>query len=99
LTENLVVTCSGNFSAPAFLCTVMALGIDNVPFSVDWPYESNVAAVDFLKCQPLEQHDIEKVASQCRARFASLTLSGSPKNPRRRIAARKTRIPARVSAA
>ena len=40
----------------------MALGIDNVLFSVDWPYESNVAAVDFLKCQPLEQHDIEKVA-------------------------------------
>jgi len=33
-----------------------------VLFSVDWPYESNVAAVDFLKCQPLEQHDIEKVA-------------------------------------
>jgi predicted TIM-barrel fold metal-dependent hydrolase len=62
LTENLVVTCSGNFSAPAFLCTVTALGIDNVLFSVDWPYESNVAAVDFLKRQPLEQHDIEKVA-------------------------------------
>jgi predicted TIM-barrel fold metal-dependent hydrolase len=62
LTENLVVTCSGNFSPPAFLCTVMALGIDNVLFSVDWPYESNVAAVDFLKRQPLEQHDVEKVA-------------------------------------
>lgn len=62
LTENLVVTCSGNFSAPAFLCTVTALGIDNVLFSVDWPYESNVAAVDFLKRQPLEQRDIEKVA-------------------------------------
>jgi 2,3-dihydroxybenzoate decarboxylase len=62
LTENLVVTCSGNFSAPAFLCTVMALGIDNVLFSVDWPYESNVAAVDFLERQPLERHDIEKVA-------------------------------------
>src|SRR5262245_12561101 len=62
LTENLVVTCSGNFSSPAFLCTVMALGIDNVLFSVDWPYESNVAAVDFLTRQPLEQHDIEKVA-------------------------------------
>jgi hypothetical protein len=62
LAENLVVTCSGNFSAPAFLCTVMALGIDNLLFSVDWPYEPNVAAVDFLKRQPLEQHDIEKVA-------------------------------------
>ena len=62
LTENLVVTCSGNFSAPAFLCSVMALGVDNVLFSVDWPYESNVAAVDFLKRQPLDPHDMEKVA-------------------------------------
>jgi len=62
LTENLVVTCSGNFSAPAFLCTTMALGVDNVLFSVDWPYESNVAAVDFLKRQPLGPRDMEKVA-------------------------------------
>jgi 2,3-dihydroxybenzoate decarboxylase len=62
LTENLVVTCSGNFSEPAFLCTVMALGIDNVLFSVDWPYESNAGAVDFLKRQALEPHAMEKVA-------------------------------------
>ena len=62
LTENLVVTCSGNFSGPAFLCTVMALGVDNVLFSVDWPYESNVAAVEFLKRQPLDPHQMEKVA-------------------------------------
>jgi predicted TIM-barrel fold metal-dependent hydrolase len=62
LTENLVVTCSGNFSAPAFLCTVMALGIDNVMFSVDWPYESNAMAVDFLKRQNLDAHDLAKVA-------------------------------------
>jgi predicted TIM-barrel fold metal-dependent hydrolase len=62
LTENLVVTCSGNFSAPAFLCAVMALGIDNVLFSVDWPYESNTAAVDFLKRQPLDPRDMAKVA-------------------------------------
>jgi predicted TIM-barrel fold metal-dependent hydrolase len=62
LTENLVVTCSENFSAPAFLCTVMALGIDNVMFSVDWPYESNAMAVDFLKRQNLDAHDLAKVA-------------------------------------
>jgi predicted TIM-barrel fold metal-dependent hydrolase len=62
LTENLVATCSGNFSAPAFLCTVTALGIDNVLFSVDWPYESNTAAVDFLKRQPLDPNDMAKVA-------------------------------------
>jgi predicted TIM-barrel fold metal-dependent hydrolase len=62
LTDNLVVTCSGNFSTPAFLCTVMALGVDNVMFSVDWPYESNSRAVDFLKRQVLGAHDMEKVA-------------------------------------
>ena len=62
LTENLVVTCSGNFSTPAFLCAVMALGVDNVLFSVDWPYESNSAAVDFLKRQALSPHDLGKVA-------------------------------------
>jgi predicted TIM-barrel fold metal-dependent hydrolase len=62
LTENLVVTCSGNFSTPAFLCSVAALGMDNVLFSVDWPYESNVAAVEFLKRQPLGPHDMAKVA-------------------------------------
>jgi predicted TIM-barrel fold metal-dependent hydrolase len=62
LTQNLVVTCSGNFSAPAFLCSVMALGIDNVLFSVDWPYESNAAAVDFLKHQALGPNDMAKVA-------------------------------------
>jgi predicted TIM-barrel fold metal-dependent hydrolase len=62
LTENVVVTCSGNFSAPALLCTVMALGIDNVLFSVDWPYESNRIAVDFLERLPLSAGDREKIA-------------------------------------
>ncbi len=32
LKENLLVTCSGNFSDDAFRCTVMALGVDNVHF-------------------------------------------------------------------
>jgi len=62
LTENLMVTCSGNFSSAAFLCTVMALGVDNVMFSVDWPYESNVAAVEFLERQALSGQDLAKIA-------------------------------------
>jgi predicted TIM-barrel fold metal-dependent hydrolase len=62
LTENLVVTLSGNFSEPAFLCTVQAMGIDKVLFSVDWPYESNTGAVGFLKRQPLSPEDLAKVA-------------------------------------
>ena len=64
LTDNLMVTCSGNFSTAAFLCTIMALGIDNVMFSVDWPYESNLVAVDFLKRQALNEQDLAKIAHQ-----------------------------------
>jgi len=62
LTENLVITCSGNFSTGAFLCAVMEMGIDNVLFSVDWPYESNKVGVEFLKHLPLSPADKEKFA-------------------------------------
>ncbi len=72
LTENLAVTCSGNFSAPAFACTVAALGIDNVMFSVDWPYESNEGAVEFLRRQPLGPADLAKVAHRNAERILRL---------------------------
>jgi 2,3-dihydroxybenzoate decarboxylase len=62
LTENLVITCSGNFSTPALVCSVMALGADNVLFAVDWPYESNRAGTDFLKQLPLSDDDKAKIA-------------------------------------
>ena len=62
LRDNLVVTTSGNFSAPAFLCTLFTLGADNVLFSVDWPYESNKVAIDFLRALPMSDGDKEKVA-------------------------------------
>ena len=62
LTENLMVTCSGNWSVPAFVCTVMAMGIDNVMFSVDWPFEANTTAMEFLNKVPLGPGDLEKFA-------------------------------------
>jgi predicted TIM-barrel fold metal-dependent hydrolase len=62
LRDHLVVTTSGNFYTPALLCTVMALGIDNVIFSVDWPYESNRAGAEWFKTLPFELADREKLA-------------------------------------
>jgi predicted TIM-barrel fold metal-dependent hydrolase len=62
LRENVVITTSGNFYTPAFLCSVMALGIDNVIFSVDWPYESNKLGRAWLDELPLSAEDKEKVA-------------------------------------
>ena len=61
LRENLVVTTSGNFFMPAFLCTLMALGPDNILFSVDWPYESNRVATDWLSHLQIADQDKEKI--------------------------------------
>ncbi len=61
LRENLVVTTSGNFFTPAFICTLMALGADNIMFSVDWPYESNRVAIDWLSHLQISDHDKEKI--------------------------------------
>ena len=38
LKQNMLVTTSGNWYEPAFLCTLLALGADNILFAVDWPY-------------------------------------------------------------
>jgi predicted TIM-barrel fold metal-dependent hydrolase len=72
LTENMVITCSGNFSVPAMVCSVMALGPDNIMFAVDWPYESNRAAVQFLRQLTLDQEVIEKIAYRNAARILGL---------------------------
>jgi predicted TIM-barrel fold metal-dependent hydrolase len=72
LRENLVVTTSGNFYTPAFLCTVMALGIDNVMFSVDWPYESNLLGAQWLKELPLCEDDKAKLCHRNAERILRL---------------------------
>jgi predicted TIM-barrel fold metal-dependent hydrolase len=62
LTQNVMITCSGNWSVPAFMCSLLAVGIDNMMFSVDWPFESNKVAMEFLKRVPLSAPDLEKFA-------------------------------------
>jgi predicted TIM-barrel fold metal-dependent hydrolase len=62
LKENMLVTTSGNWFPPAFHCTVAALGIDNILFAADWPYEPNTAAVQFLENLWISDLDKEKVA-------------------------------------
>jgi 2,3-dihydroxybenzoate decarboxylase len=62
LRENLLVTTSGNFFVPAFMCAYIALGADRILFSVDWPYESNLAAVAFLDGLQISPQDKHKIA-------------------------------------
>ena len=46
--NNIFVTSSGVFDEPVFCCTKEMLGIDNLMFSVDYPFQDNVNATDFL---------------------------------------------------
>ena len=60
--ENLVVTTSGNWYEPAFVCTLLALGIDNMLFAIDWPYESNKVGMEFFNKLSLNDTDKHKLA-------------------------------------
>jgi predicted TIM-barrel fold metal-dependent hydrolase len=62
LKDNLVVTTSGNWFEPAFVCTLLALGADNILFAVDWPFEPNTTAMHFLNQLPISERDREKIA-------------------------------------
>ncbi len=62
LRENMVVTTSGNWYEPAFVCTMLALGADNILFAVDWPYEPNLTGMEFLKKISISDLDREKIA-------------------------------------
>ena len=70
--QNLAITTSGAFSVPALLCSMMTIGVDNIMFSVDWPYESNKAGTDFLRALPVSEDDREKIAGRNAERLLKL---------------------------
>src|SRR5688572_17572394 len=75
LQQNMLVTTSGNWYEPAFQLTLQALGVDNILFAVDWPYESNKTGVAFLKGVSLSESDREKVAHRNAERVLRLPSS------------------------
>ena len=60
--ENLLVTTSGNWFEPAFVCTLLALGADNILFAIDWPYEANKTGIEFLRKISISDGDRQKIA-------------------------------------
>jgi len=60
--ENVFVTNSGVFDQPVLKCAVSMLGIDNLMFSVDDPFQDNLEAMEFLHKAELSQEDKEKFA-------------------------------------
>lgn len=62
LRDNLVVTTSGNWHIPSFLCTLQTLGADNILFAIDWPYEANKTGMAYLNSLPISEDDRAKIA-------------------------------------
>ena len=72
--ENLFITTSGAFSAPAFRCAMEVMGDDNLMFSVDWPYESNRAGTAFFDRLELSPATREKVGWSNAARLLRIEM-------------------------
>lgn len=62
--ENFIITTSGNFYLPAFLCGYMALGAENIVFASDYPFEHCSQAVEFMRHAPISDPDKERICSK-----------------------------------
>lgn len=61
--DNIVVTTSGMNYAPPLLMTIQALGIDNVLFAADYPFEVVRDSVDAVDNLAIADRDKEKIYS------------------------------------
>jgi 2,3-dihydroxybenzoate decarboxylase len=62
LRKNIYVTTSGWFSDSALKYVIEKMGIDRVLFSIDYPYEQQKLACDWMDRVPLSNKDKEKIA-------------------------------------
>ncbi|HUO39063.1 MAG TPA: amidohydrolase family protein, partial [Mycobacterium sp.] len=62
LKKNVFITSSGVFDQPVFDCAKAILGLDNLIFSVDYPFQDNFAAMEFLERCDLSVKDKERFA-------------------------------------
>ncbi|MEX8548404.1 MAG: amidohydrolase family protein [Mucilaginibacter sp.] len=60
--EQLYITTSGFFTEPPLRIAIDTFGIDNIMFSVDYPFSTNEMGVEFLNSLDLPNQQIEKLA-------------------------------------
>ena len=59
--RNIAVTTAGAFSPEPLRCTIDAMGLDRVLFSVDYPLEDSEEAARFIETAPLSEAEREAV--------------------------------------
>ncbi len=72
LRENVCITSSGVFDVPVFDCARAMLGLDNLMFSVDYPFQDNFAAMEFLDHCELSREDRERFAHRTAEKLLKL---------------------------
>lgn len=73
--DNILVTTSGVCSAEPLLCTLAALGEDNIMFSADYPFERTSEAAEFIDAAPVSEAVRAKICSGNAARALRLAIA------------------------
>src|SRR5580700_3643018 len=59
--DHFYITTSGNFSQPALQCAIAELGVARILFAVDWPFQPNGQAVEFVTAAKLTAAEREQI--------------------------------------
>ncbi|PUZ26154.1 amidohydrolase [Chitinophaga parva] len=70
--EQVFITTSGFFTQPPFKLALETIGLDNLLFSVDYPFSTNEMGREFLDNTGLSVPDLEKLAYRNAARVLGL---------------------------
>ena len=62
LREQVSITTSGIFTVPPLMAAIGTFGIDNIMFSVDYPFSTNKQGREFLDNLPLTTEQVNKIA-------------------------------------
>lgn len=62
--QQLFITTSGFFTQPPLKLALDTFGVDNILFSVDYPFSTNEMGIEFLNKIDLPKAEIRKIASQ-----------------------------------
>lgn len=63
VSTNFMMTTSGMFYMPAFMCAYLALGADKIVFASDYPFEKSKHAAGFMDRLPISERDRAKICS------------------------------------
>ncbi|TDW96367.1 amidohydrolase family protein [Dinghuibacter silviterrae] len=62
--QQVFITTSGIFTQPPLRIAIDTFGIDNILFSVDYPFSTNEMGLEFLRNIPLPASQIEQIATK-----------------------------------